>query len=294
MESRLNEVFGNHLDQKPLFELDGIERKRDDLFCHNYHFRLGDLVEVVSSFKATEQALVGQSAMFLGYTRPHRFAKIAVFNDNFDFTAIWLLHPEQIELFGVSTIVRREVVFSDLQNFADRTGLLDREGILKLRDSYPELPLPEDPDNDSGGYCCVKQKTELMNFCAMNPDFHIITEDDQHNMDNRIRLVNRLRYFLAKGGDRNLNISYNAEGARDPDAFLESIIFDYDEDRHLIPKGFGNFLLQKYLIRYPEFQKQLADHEVFCAVEENTPDAEMAASTSAEVSEKRRHAVKKS
>lgn len=98
------------------------------------------------------------------------------------------------------------MVFDDYFRFAEFVGLLDGDRVrtLGLR-----------PDDTGCGRFELDRLEELTKFVRENPAYHIVTETSDSDdfdsgrgcsMDNEIRFVNRLGYFLADGSTADAHL----------------------------------------------------------------------------------------
>ncbi len=97
------------------------------------------------------------------------------------------------------------MVFDDFFRFAEFVGILDGERVRTLG---------LEPDDICGGFE-IYRLNELTKFVSENPAYHIVTEtsdsDDFESgrgcsMDNEVRFVNRLRFFLADGSSADAHL----------------------------------------------------------------------------------------
>ncbi|MBX3397094.1 MAG: hypothetical protein KF873_00010 [Gemmataceae bacterium] len=98
------------------------------------------------------------------------------------------------------------MIFDDYFRFAEFVGLLDGESVrtLGLR-----------PDDAVSGRFEIDRLEELTNFVRENSAYHIVTETSDSDdfdggrgcsMDNEVRFVNRLGFFLADGSTADAHL----------------------------------------------------------------------------------------
>ncbi len=96
------------------------------------------------------------------------------------------------------------MIFDDFFQFSEFVGILSKEQLRPLGIASDDLM----------GRFHVHRLAELNQFVAQNPGHHIVTETSDHDdfeyggqtMDNEVRFVNRLSYFLANGSDAEAHL----------------------------------------------------------------------------------------
>jgi len=94
-------------------------------------------------------------------------------------------------------------VFKTYESFAKFVGLLDENT------DWGKLGIQPDEGMDFS----TSRLAELIDFTNKNPKYHIVTytsdgdDSDTVTFDNKVRIVNRLAYCLAKGSKRDAFLS---------------------------------------------------------------------------------------